>query len=63
VLDAQGVCDEAGVGDPFGFTEFTAKDAVEFVVAAADGDVRVFGFVGAVGYYCCCWGVLGECSC
>jgi hypothetical protein len=54
VLDAQGVGGEAGVCDPFGLGEFAAEDGVEFVVAATDCDVGVFGFVGAVRDYGCC---------
>lgn len=53
MLDAQGVCDEAWVSFPFRLAEFVAEDAVELVVAAANGDVGVFCFVRAVWYYSC----------
>lgn len=53
MLDAQCVSDEALVCLPFRFAQFIAQDAVQAVVAAADGDVGVAGFVRAVGDYGC----------
>ena len=49
VGDADAVGVEARVGGPGGFLEFGAEDAEEAVVAAAEEDVAVEGFEGAVG--------------
>ena len=49
VGDADAVGVEARVGGPGGFLEFGADDAEEAVVAAAEEDVAVEGFEGAVG--------------
>ena len=48
---------EARVGGPGWFLELGAEDAEEAVVAAAQEDVAVEGFEGAVGDDGCCGGM------
>ena len=50
VLDSKGVGDEARIRLPFGLGDFVAENAIQFVIAAADGNVGVFGLVGSVRY-------------
>ncbi|EDP89893.1 hypothetical protein SNOG_20037 [Parastagonospora nodorum SN15] len=53
MLDAQSIRDETLVCDPFWLAEFATEYAVEFVVAAAHGNVGIFGFVGAIWHHSC----------
>jgi hypothetical protein len=48
VLDPQCIRNEASVCLPLWLVDLVAQYAVELVVAAADGDVGVFGLVGSV---------------
>jgi hypothetical protein len=57
VLDAERVGDETRIGYPFRLLKLIAENAIEAVVTAADGNVGIFCFVGAVGDYGCCEGV------
>jgi hypothetical protein len=52
--DAERVGDESFVCLPFWFAKLVAKDAIQFVVTAADCYVGVFRLVCTVWHYRCC---------
>jgi hypothetical protein len=54
VLDAQCVRDKTRVSLPFWLVNLVAEDAIEFVVAAADCNVCIFGLVCSVWDDGCC---------